>query len=64
MTFNDFLKEERWSVARFAKELQVNEATVTKWKYDNVIPRRDEVLKIYDFTVGKVQPNDFYGINQ
>ena len=64
MKFNDFLKQERWSVARISKELEVNEATVTKWKYEDVIPRRDEVIKIYNFTGGKVQPNDFYGINQ
>tara|TARA_R100000963_G_scaffold29609_1_gene20749 strand:+ start:393 stop:590 length:198 start_codon:yes stop_codon:yes gene_type:complete len=60
MTFNDFLKQERWSVARISKELKVNEATVTKWKYEDVIPRRDEVIKIYAFTEGKVTPNDFY----
>lgn len=60
MTFNDFLKQERWTVARIARELEVNPATVTKWKYENVIPRRGEVLKIYAFTDGKVTPNDFY----
>ena len=60
MTFNEFLVKEGWSVARFSKELGANEATVTKWKYDGVIPRKEEVLKIYKFTEGKVQPNDFY----
>lgn len=63
MTFNEYLVEERWSVARIAKELQVNNATVTKWKYNNVIPRKPDILKIYEFTDGKVTPNDFYGVS-
>mgnify|MGYP003123794945 FL=1 len=64
MTFNEFLVQERWSVARFCKELNLNEATVTKWKYEGVIPRKEDMIKVYEFTEGKVQPNDFYGINQ
>ena len=62
MTFNEFLVEERWSVARISKELNLNEATVTKWKYEGVIPRKEEMIKIYNFTDGKVTPNDFYGV--
>ena len=64
MTFNDFLKEEQLSIARFARKLDICESTVTKWKYNDVIPRKEEMLKIYEFTDGKVSPNDFYGINQ
>lgn len=64
MTFNEFLVEERWSVARICKELDLNVATVTKWKYEGVIPSKPAVLKIYEFTGGKVTPNDFYGINK
>jgi len=64
MTFNDFLKEEQISIARFARKLEICESTVTKWKYNNVIPRREDMLKIYEYTNGKVCPNDFYGINQ
>ena len=65
MTFDEFLKKERWSVARIAKELDMNNATLTKWKYGHAIPRKKEdMLKIYEFTNGKVTPTDFYGINQ
>ena len=39
MKFNDFLKEEQLSIARFSKQTGLNEATVTKWKYNDVIPR-------------------------
>lgn len=64
MKFNDFLKEEQLSIARFSKQLGLCPATVTKWKYEDVIPRKKDMLKIYEFTKGKVSPNDFYGINQ
>ena len=63
MTFDEYLKKERWSVARISKELNLNEATVTKWKYEGVIPRKDQVILIYHFTNGKVTPNDFYGFH-
>jgi len=64
MTFNDFLKEEQLSIARFARKLDICESTVTKWKYNDVIPRKEEMLKIYEFTNKRVSPNDFYGIEE
>jgi hypothetical protein len=64
MNLKDFLKEEQLSIARFCKQTGLNEATVTKWKFAGVIPRKPEMLKVYEFTEGKVSPNDFYGINQ
>lgn len=64
MTLKDFLKEEQLSIARFCKKTGLNEATVTKWKFSGVIPRKPEMLIVYEFTNAKVQPNDFYGINQ
>jgi|TARA_R110000787_G_scaffold219019_1_gene327724 hypothetical protein len=62
MTFNEFLKKERWTVSKISKELELNNATVSKWKYEGVIPRKPDMIKIYQFTEGKVTPNDFYGI--
>ena len=62
MKFNDFLEEERWSVAKIAKEFNVPVPTVAKWKHNGVIPRKELVVKIYEFTEGRVTPNDFYGI--
>ena len=64
MKFNDFLKEEQLSIARFCKQTGLNEATVTKWKYNDVIPRKPEMMKVYEFSEGRVTPNDFFGINQ
>lgn len=62
MTFNEYLLKEKWSVSRISRELDLNSATVAKWKYEGVIPRKVDMLKIYSFTEGKVTPNDFYGI--
>ncbi|HAI38142.1 MAG TPA: hypothetical protein DCM40_08475 [Maribacter sp.] len=64
MNFNEYLVAYRWSVKRFSKETGVNEATVTKWKYQGAIPRKKEMLLIYNFTKGEVTPNDFYGIKK
>jgi|TARA_R100000479_G_scaffold176090_1_gene129024 uncharacterized protein YjcR len=64
MKFNDFLKEYRYSVARISKEINVSPNTVTKWKYNDVIPRKEDMIKIHDFTKGKVTPNDFYGVGE
>lgn len=64
MTFNEYLIQEKISVARFCKALKLSQATVANWKYNDVIPSREAVLKIYEFTNGKVTPNDFYGINK
>ena len=63
MTFKQFLELEKWSVARFAKAIDAGEASVNKWKYHQAIPRKLEMLKIYKFTKGKVNPNSFYGID-
>jgi transcriptional regulator with XRE-family HTH domain len=64
MNFNEYLIEQKLSIARFAKAIEVNPATVTKWKYNGVIPRKADIIKIYDYTDGKVSPNDFYGVNK
>tara|TARA_R100001377_G_C3168813_1_gene102312 strand:+ start:309 stop:482 length:174 start_codon:yes stop_codon:yes gene_type:complete len=57
------MKEERWTVPLLAKEFNIPESTIVKWKYNEAIPRREQVLQIYEFTNKKVTPNDFYGIS-
>ena len=63
MTLKQFLEEQKWSVARFAKAIDANQASVNKWKYHQAIPRKTEMLKIYKFTNCKVNANSFYGID-
>jgi len=62
MTFDEYLRKTNTSVARFAKTIDVSPATVTKWKYNGVIPRKQDVIKIHEITKGQVSPNDFYGV--
>ena len=64
MKLKDYLEEEKLSVSGFCRKLNLCEATVSKWKYNDVIPRKEDVLLIYKFTKGKVTPNDFYGIKK
>ena len=45
-----------------AKGIQVPQGTLAKWILGARIPRKEEMLIIYEVTHGKVQPNDFYGI--
>tara|TARA_R110001606_G_C14988898_1_gene605489 strand:+ start:52 stop:246 length:195 start_codon:yes stop_codon:yes gene_type:complete len=64
MELREYLKEKEISSAKFSKKIDVLEATVLKWRYANVIPRKNDMHKIYKHTDGLVTPNDFYGINQ
>ena len=43
-----------------AKGIKVPQGTLAKWILGVRIPRKEEMLIIYDVTDGKVQPNDFY----
>jgi|TARA_R110002020_G_scaffold215936_1_gene423263 hypothetical protein len=63
MTLKNYLNKERYSVAKFANAISVNQHTVNKWVYTDVVPRKGDVVKVYTFTKGQVQPNDFYGIS-
>lgn len=45
-----------------AKGIKVPQGTLAKWILGVRIPRKEEMLIIYDVTEGKVQPNDFYGV--
>ena len=64
MKLEKFMKEERWAVPLLAKEFDIPESTIVKWKYNEAIPRKEFVVKIYEFTEGRVTPNDFYFNNQ
>ena len=44
MILKDFLKEQKLSISKFCKETGLNEATVTKWKFCGVIPKKPQML--------------------
>ena len=54
-----YLNQTNMSLAKFAEELDYSADTVRKWTTTH-IPGRTAMLRIYHYTEGKVQPNDFY----
>ena len=47
-----------------AKAIDENEVTIAKWLYNGSIPSKERQRKIYNFSNGKVQPNDFFGVDE
>ena len=47
MELKEYLKEKEISSAKFSKKIDVLEATVLKWRYANVIPRKNDMHKRY-----------------
>jgi transcriptional regulator with XRE-family HTH domain len=60
MTFNEYLKENKLSVAKFAEISQIPIPTITKYKYSERIPRPDFMRKIAVATNYQVLPNDWH----
>ena len=47
---------------RDVKGVKIPQGTLSKWITGVRIPRKDEVILIYEVTEAVVQPNDFYGV--
>lgn len=47
---------------RESKGVEIPQGTLSKWITGVRIPRREEVILIYEVTNNLVQPNDFYGV--
>ena len=68
MKLSAYLKENKHTQKTFIEEVEmatnskIPQSTLAKWILGIRIPRKDEMLLLYDVTGGKVQPNDFYGI--
>ena len=66
MQLKDYLQQNKQTQMSFIKEIEtikgvrVPQGTLAKWILGSRIPRRKEMLILYDITKGKVQPNDFY----
>ena len=60
MKFKEYLQKERLSLARFSKMTDIPEPTLNKYKYENRIPQRINMLRITEVTEGQVKANDFY----
>jgi len=62
MKLNEYLKEEKLSIAKFAMKCGIPFPTISKYYYGEKIPRQENMHKIYECTEKKVDANDFYGI--
>ncbi len=60
MTLREYLKNNKLSVRKFSKITNIPEATITKYKYQERIPRPEIMQRIMLETNSLVQPNDWY----
>lgn len=68
MKLKDWLQQESMSQIQLlklchAKNLQVTQGAVNKWVNHQRIPRKKEMLCLYDITNFDVTPNDFYDLD-
>ncbi len=59
MKLIDFKNRQGLSIQELAELLEGPVASVKSWLYSDRLPRRTELIKIYDKTNGLVTPNDF-----
>lgn len=60
MRFADYLHNNEISIPQAAKALEATVEAVRYWAKDQNVPRQDKMEKIFEWTKGQVQPNDFY----
>ena len=66
MILKDYLKINNFTQQGFSNEVEkvlgkkIPQGTLAKYVNGQRIPRKPEMKLIYDFTNGKVSPNDFY----
>ena len=66
MKLKEYLKENNYTQSKFINELykqtghKLSQGGLSKYMIGQRTPRKEEMLKIYEFTKGAVQPNDFY----
>ena len=66
MKLKEYLKENNYTQGKFIKELhkqtghKLSQGGLSKYMIGQRTPRKEEMLIIYEFTKGKVEPNDFY----
>jgi len=66
MQLKSYLKENNHTQMSFieliemAKGIKIPQGTFAKWITGSRIPRKEEMIILYEITNGHVQPNDFY----
>jgi hypothetical protein len=66
MHLKDYLSDNQQTQMSFINEIReekgisIPQGTLAKWILGTRIPRKKEMIILYEITKGKVQPNDFY----
>lgn len=66
MKLKEYLTEKKLTQHKFIEELEketghkLSQGGLSKYVIGQRTPRKDEMVLIYKFTDGAVQPNDFY----
>ena len=62
MTFKEYLEENNITLNQAAEDLKMPYEYVRRYANEGTIPSKENMQKIVAYTGGKVQPNDFYGV--
>lgn len=62
MKLQQYLQEKRIGVVEMSQQLGVPQPTCSMWLAEKRIPTKKSMQKIYEWSGGVVEPNDFYGI--
>ena len=63
MKLRKWKEEQKMKDSELARILGISQAHLHKYLYENAIPRRKLMLRIYILTLGAVTANDFYDLN-
>lgn len=52
------------TIPQVAEGVQEGVETVRKWVKERSVPRKDAMVRLFDFTGGEVTPNDFFDLDK
>lgn len=61
-TLDEWMNDEGLSGREFAELIGADPATVSRWRRGLTTPGPEDMLRIYEATRGKVEPNSFYDL--
>lgn len=64
ITLQKYLEQTNRRVADLARDFNVVHCVARRWVLGEAIPNKDAMQKIYEWSGGQVEPNDFYNINE
>lgn len=63
ITLQEYLEKNEKRTADLARAVDVKHCVARRWVRGEAIPTKETMQKIYEWTDGEVEPNDFYNIN-